>query len=134
MKKVIPDVDKKWEDMPMTAEVFTKSWFLIDKLPQGMNYYDEPVQHIDIDGKLAILYTPNDYSDLLYMYIEPGDATIGPWYPTPTQPLFTNPVINYGRIFFRNFTLESSLGAHRLGMNILAYLLVRFDKDLLLAP
>ena len=134
MKKVIPDVDKNWEDMPMTADLFTKSWFQIDKLPQGMNYYEEPIQHIDIDGKLAILYTPNDYSDLLFMYIEAGDATAGPWYPTPTQPLFTNPAIQFGRIFFRNFTLASSLGAHRLGMNILAFLLVRFDKDLLLAP
>jgi hypothetical protein len=134
MKKVIPDIDKNWEDMPMTAEVFTKSWFPIDKLPQGMNYYAEPVQHIDIDGKLAILYTPNDYSDLLYMYIEPGDAAAGPAYPTPTQPLFTNPPFDYNHLFFRNFTLASSLDAHRLGMNILAYLLVRFDNDLQLAP
>jgi uncharacterized protein DUF4159 len=134
MKRVIPDIDKNWEDMPMTADLFTKSWFKIDKLPEGMNYYDEPVQHIDIDGKLAILYTPNDYSDLLYMLIEPGDAQAGPWFTTPTQPLFTDPTFWFNRIFFRNFTLESSLGAHRLGMNILAHLLVRFDSDLQLAP
>jgi hypothetical protein len=134
MKKVIPDIDKNWEDMPMTADLFTKSWFVIDKVPQGMNYYAEPVQHIDIDGKLAILYTPNDYSDLLFMHIMPGDAQIGPIFVTPTQPLFTNNTFLWNHIFFRNFTLESCLNAHRLGMNIIAHLLVRFDSDLQLAP
>jgi hypothetical protein len=133
MKKVIPDIDKNWEDMPMTADVF-KSWFVIDKLPQGMNYYAEPIQHIDIDGKLAILYTPNDYSDLMYMHIEAGDEKFGPTYPTPTEPLCTNGAFLYNTIFFRNFTLPAALAAHRLGMNIIAHLLVRFDKDLLLAP
>jgi hypothetical protein len=134
MKRVIPDIDKNWEDMPLTADLFTKSWFVIDKVPQGMNYYDEPIQHIDIDGKLAIIYTPNDYSDLLWMYIEPGDAKGGPTFSTKQQPLYTNGPFVWNRLFFRNFTLESSLAAHRLGMNILAHLLVRFDKDLLLAP
>jgi hypothetical protein len=134
MKKVIPDIDKNWEDMPMTADLFNKSWFKIDKLPEGMSFYDEPIQHIDIDGKLAVLYTPNDYSDLLYMYIEPGDTTEGPWYPTPTQPLFTSELFRSNPVFFRNFTLASSLDAHRLGMNIIAHLLVRFDSDLQLAP
>jgi hypothetical protein len=134
MKKVIPDVDKNWEDMPLSADLFTKSWFPFDKLPEGMNYYSEPVQHIDIDGKLAVLYTPNDYSDLMYMHIEEGDAKIGPIYTTPTEPLFTSELFLSNPIFFRNFKLDSCLAAQQLGMNIVAYLLVRFDKDLLLAP
>jgi hypothetical protein len=134
MKKVIPDIDKNWEDMPMTADLFTKSWFPIDKLPQGMNYYDEPVQHIDLDGKLAILYTPNDYSDMMYMCILPGDTQMAPTYIRTTSPLFTYGPFAWTPVFFRNFTLQSCLAAHQLGMNILAHLLVRFDKDLLLAP
>jgi hypothetical protein len=100
-----------------------------------MNYYGEPLQHLDIDGKLAILYTPNDYSDMLFMHIQPGDEQMGPIYTTPTQPLYTNNTFLWNtRNFFRNFTLESCLNAHRLGMNIIAHLLVRFDSDLQLAP
>jgi hypothetical protein len=137
MKRVIPDVDKKFEDLPLTHDIFAKSWFTITEVPQGMNYYAEPLQHLDLDGKLAILYTPNDYGDLFFMRILPGDTSMEGWEPRPGSgsPLFTNFnfVLN-STVFFRNFTLPSCLAAHQLGMNIIGHLLVRFDKDLLLAP
>jgi len=63
MKRVVPDLDKNFEPVDLTYDIFTKSWYSISKVPQGMNYYAEPLEHLDIDGKLAILYTPNDYSD-----------------------------------------------------------------------
>jgi hypothetical protein len=135
MKRVIPDIDKNFEEVPLTHDIFTKSWFTIDKVPQGMNYYAEPLQHLDIDGKLAIIYTPNDYSDLFFMHILPGDAQMGPVEALPNDPLFTNRTFLWNSgIFFRNFTLPSALAAQQFGMNVLGFLLVRFDKDLLLAP
>ncbi len=141
MKRVVPDLDKNFEPVPMTADVFTKSWYPISVLPQGMNYYAEPIEHLDIDGKLAILYTPNDYSDLFFMSILPGDAGIRRIWPEKDvrhpngSPLFTNYIfLANSKVFFRNFTLPSSLAAQQLGMNIIGYLLVRFDKDLLLTP
>jgi hypothetical protein len=104
-----------------------------------MNYSSEPIEHLDIDGKLAILYTPNDYSDLFFMRILPGDTQMGGWYPdrksNPFSPLFTSGTFLYNsNVFFRNFTLQSSLAVHRLGMNIVTYLLTRFDDELLLNP
>jgi hypothetical protein len=139
MKRVVPDLDKNFEPVPMTYDIYTKSWFNITKLPQGMNYYDEPLEHLDIDGKLAILYTPNDYSDLFFMHILPGDTQVGEWYPDakskPFSPLFTLATFLFNKdIFFRNFELPSCLAAQQLGMNIIGYLLVRFDKDMLLTP
>jgi hypothetical protein len=136
MKRVVPDLDKNFQPMDMTYDVFTKSWYPIDKIPQGMNYYAEPIQHLDIDGKLAILYTPNDYSDMFTMLIQPGDQEMGttseplqpPYYHTDWT-LFSN-----SKIFFRNYTLPSCLSCQQLGMNIIGFALVRFDKDLLLAP
>lgn len=134
MKRVIPDADKNFEPMPLTSEVFTKSYFPINKVPQGMNYHDEPLLHIDIDGKLAVLYTPNDYSDLCFMRIMPGDKDVDISEP-PRSFLRTNWFMwHYREVFFRNFTLEGALPAQQLGMNIIAYLLVRFDKELLLTP
>ena len=136
MKRVVPDLDKTFEPMPLTYDVFTKSWFPISKVPEGMDYFDEPLEHLDIDGKLAIIYTPNDYSDLFCMHILPGDTQIGPGWADPASgsPLFTFDLFNLNGDFFHNFTLPSCLAAHQLGMNIIGYLLVRFDKDLLLTP
>jgi hypothetical protein len=137
MRRVIPDLNKDFENVPMDHAIFTKSCLQIDTLPQGMNYYDEPIEHIDLDGEPAIIYTPNDYSDLFCMRILPGDQTVEGWQPRfgSGSPLFT-----YGsfganaNIFFRNFTLPASLKAQQLGVNIIGYLLVRFDKYFLLDP
>ena len=138
MKRVVPDADKNFEPVKMDDPIFTKSWFPISSVPQGMNYYHEPLEHLDIDGKLAILYTPNDYSDLFFGYILPGDTQMGPDRinpRTPTITLFTNPIFARNHaVFFRNFELPSCLAAQQLGMNIIGYMLVRFDKELLLTP
>jgi hypothetical protein len=119
-----------------SGDIFTKSWYPIQKLPPGMNNYAEPIQHLDIDGKLAILYTPNDYSDMFTMRILPGDTEMASTLPPITPPYFyTNKVFwDNSRIFFRNYNLPSCLACDQLGMNIIAYALVRFDKDLQLAP
>ena len=137
MKRVIQDKDKNFEPVAMDADIFTKSRFSISQVPEGMNYFSEPLEHIDINGKLAILYTPNDYSDLYAMRILPGDAQIEGVSPNrkSKSPLFTSGIfLDNQTVFFRNFTLQSSLAVHRLGMNIVTYLLTRFDDELLLNP
>jgi hypothetical protein len=137
MKRVVPDLDKNFEPVPANDPIFTKSWFPITQQPEGMNYYQEPLEHLDIDGKLAILYTPNDYSDMFAMRILPGDTAFqGVWPDLKSgSPLFTSALFVYNsKVFFRNFTLPSCLSCQQLGMNIIGYMLVRFDKDLLLSP
>jgi Domain of unknown function (DUF4159) len=137
MKRVVPDKDKNFEPVDTSDKIFTASWYPMTKLPPGMNFYQEPIEHLDIDGKLAILYTPNDYGDMFQMQILPGDDTMGDWQPDPKtkSPLHTNSVFLFNRqVFFRNFELPSCLASQQLGMNIVGYLLVRFDDKLLLTP
>ena len=136
MKRVVPDADKNFEPVPMDHEMFVKQgWYPISKLPTGMNFYAEPIEHLDIDGKLAILYTPNDYSDMMFMRILPGDTEVYVPNDPPPHTLFTNRGFwENQQIFYRNFNLDSSLKVQQLGMNIICYLLVRFDNDLLLTP
>lgn len=137
MKRVVPDLDKNFEPVKPTDDLFTKSWFPISKVPPGMNYYAEPIEHLDIDGKVAILYTPNDYSDMFYMRILPGDTQIAPTYNSQSysSPLITSDLLlHHSDVFFRNFQLPACLECNRLGMNIIGYFLVRFDKDLMLTP
>ena len=142
MKRVVPDKDKNFE--PITEDsgevyekIFSHGWYPTDKPPPGMNFYSEPIEHLDIDGKLAILYTPNDYGDMFYMYILPGDDTMGSEYTDPDSPilLHTSMAFLYNHnIFFRNFELPACLACQQFGMNIVGYLLVRFDDKLLLTP
>ena len=136
MKRVVPDIDKNFEPVAVTDDVY-KSWFPFTETPTGINYYNEPMEHLDIDGKLAIFYTPNDYSDMFNMRILPDDVTEAPYFvpKRSTSPLFTNPTFFFNSfLFFRNFTVPSCLLCDKFGMNIIGYLLVRFDKDLLLTP
>ncbi len=142
MKRVVPDLDKNFEPVAMTDDVFTKSWFQITKIPEGMNYYAEPLEHLDIDGKLAIFYTPNDYSDMFTMRIMPGDMKVHNMFRDkgwssnkPGSALISSGFfLNNSGLFTRNYELPSCLACDKLGMNVLGYLLVRFDKDLLLSP
>jgi hypothetical protein len=137
MKRVVPDLDKNFETTDLNHDIFAKGWYPIAKLPTGMNYYAEPVQHLDIDGKLAILYTPNDYADMFTMRILPGDQQMAPdWVPMDaTDFLQTDSTfLHNSQIFFRNYTLPSCLACHQLGMNVIGYLLIRFDKDIVLSP
>jgi hypothetical protein len=140
MKRVVPDIDKNFEPVAMTAEVFQKSWFPLTSIAPGMNYYAEPFEHLDIDGKLAIFYTPNDYNDMLSMRILPGDTVMkrGGRRRDDTNPLdlltTSEALFHNKNIFFRNFELPACLECDKLGMNIIGYMLVRFDKELLLTP
>ena len=135
MKRVVPDKDKQFQDVPITDDIYAKSFYYMTKTPEGMNYYAEPIQHLDLDGKLAIIYTPNDYSDLFTMRILPGDLTIAPQQPENGSPLFTNGQFqNYAETFFRNYELPSCLQAQKMGMDIIGFMLIRFDKELILTP
>ena len=136
MKRVVPDPDKNFEPVSMDDPLYTKSWYSIIKVPTGMNYYNEPLEHLDIDGKLAILYTPNDYSDMMDMRILPGDTEQHlPERHDPPHTLATELQFwDHRNIFYRNFEIQSCLDVQKMGINIVGYMLVRFDNDLLLTP
>jgi hypothetical protein len=140
MKRVLPDPDIAFEDLPMDHEIFTKSWFPIDHIPLGMNYRADPVQIVNLDGKLAIIYTPDDYSDMMTLALAPGrdetEANYNGWsYWRPEHPLFTPNNFTWDApTFYRNYAPAPAMSVYKLSMNILAHLLIRFDDDLLLTP
>jgi len=135
MKRVITDIDKNFIPYSLTDDIFAGGRYPLSQFPAGMNYYAEPPQHLDIDGIMAILYTPNDYSDMMFMRINPGDENYFMSYkPTPPGTLFTNTAFVEKRsVFYRNFDLKSSLAVHRMGMDIITYMITRFDPTLLMS-
>jgi hypothetical protein len=142
MKRVLPDADKNFQPLPMDHEIFTKSWFPIETLPLGMNYRADPVEIINLDGKLAIIYTPNDYSDMMTMHLLPGrdesSAQADGWTnykPDEGHLLYSNGNFFYhGGTYYRNYDAGPVMAVYKLSMNILAHLLIRFDDNLQLTP
>jgi len=136
MKRVVPDKDKNFVPYSLSDDIFNSGPHPVTEVPPGMNYYAELPEHLDIRGELAILYTPNDYSDIMFMRILPGDKEQQlPYRNMPPKTLYTDTDFWYRQhIFYRNFNLPNSLAVHRLGMSIITYFLIRFDDKLLLTP
>jgi hypothetical protein len=140
MKRVLPDADLNFEPLPADHDIFTKSKFQLEELPRGMNNRADPIECINLAGKLAVLYTPNDYSDMMTMLLLPGrdesSAQVAPedrW--KPDHPLYTpNGFLTYRSIYFRNYEAASAMKSYKLSMNILVHLLHRYDDELLLTP
>jgi hypothetical protein len=140
MKYVLPDRNLQFEPLPIDHDIFTKAKFQIDDVPPGMNDRRDPIECIKLDGKPAVIYTPNDYSDMMTMLLEPGrnesDARMAPgdhW--TPEQPLYTpGGFTHHAATYFRNYAPASAMASYKLSMNILVYLVHRYDDELLLTP
>jgi hypothetical protein len=140
MKKVLPDPDIVFQDLPMNHPIFAKSWFPITVVPKGMNYRQDPVEYLNLDGKLAIIYTPNDYSDMMTAALVPGADEGSAAFTgangfnySAKHPLYTPLQFSWDAdTFYRNYTPAAAMQAFKLSMNILSHLLIRFDADLLL--
>jgi hypothetical protein len=140
MKKVLPDPDIVFQDLPMNHPIFAKSWFAITAIPKGMNYRQDPVEFVKLDGKLAIIYTPNDYSDMMTAALVPGideDSAAftgaNDFNYLAKQPLYTPIQFSWdANTFYRNYTPAAAMQSFKLSMNILSHLLIRFDQELLL--
>ena len=105
-----------------------------------MNYRQDPVQMINLDGKLAVVYTPNDYSDMMTAALLPGrdddTAAFNGWdFASAEHPLYSPlPFTRNAATFYRNYTAPTCMPVFKMSMNILAHLLIRFDNELQLTP
>ena len=142
MKRVIPDADKNFEEIPLANPIFQgdKAFFQLSKLPPGMNYRADMVETIRIDGEVAVLYTLNDYTDMMCMGFEDPilqaknkpERAHGPkifWFTVRMEQILWPNRNNY----FRNFQPESCEDVFKLGINIVVHLLTRFQEKLMLS-
>jgi len=72
MKRVIPNLDFK----PIDVKHRIMSAFMaFAQIPPGLNYWTEPVEVIEIEGRTAVIYNLNDYGDLMLATVdETGNA------------------------------------------------------------
>ncbi len=141
MKRVIPDADKQFEVIPITHPIFggEKSFFQLKGIPDGMNYRQDSFEVLKIDNEIAVLYTPNDYTDMMRVA-----------YKEPVRPTKNEVELHEGKIngkeieyitpaamwnaretYFRNLSVEGSEEVFQVSVNVIIHLLTRFQERLL---
>lgn len=140
MRRVIPDKNKDWEELPKTHEIFSKQAYF-DKItspPPGLNFYQEPVYALRIygdgtpgnPGQVAIIYTANDYGDMWQIGIKDGRIMSdmandrndrGSW-------VAMNPSLWHNRdVYVKNISYPALEQTYQFGTNIVIHLLTRWD-------
>jgi hypothetical protein len=141
MRRVIPDRDKDWEELPKDHEVFNpqRAFFKdVTSAPPGLNFYEEPVYVLRMygsgtkadPGKIAIIYTSNDYGDMWQIGIKDGKIMSdmatdmndrGNW-------VAMNPSLWHNReVYVKNIAYPALEKTYRFGTNMVLHLLTRWD-------
>lgn len=141
MKRVLPDRD--FEIVPENHEMFDVFFENIG-LPTGMNNYHEPIEMINIGGKLAVLYTLNGYGHfwesrlnrdgkIEYSLVNLAERGKKPEWRWVYGPHLYVPR-SESSIIYRNVNDETVRNAYKFGINVVVHLLTRYQRDFMLLP
>jgi len=141
MKRVLPDRD--FEIVPENHEMFD-TFFDNIGMPTGMNNYHEPIEMINIGGKLAVLYTLNGYGHFWEARldrdgkIEWNRVNLAERGKKPDWHWVHGPHLYSPRsessIIYRNISDETERNAYKFGINVVVHLLTRYQRDFMLLP
>jgi len=137
MKRVIPDVDKKFEELPDNHPIYTNSyWKDIKGVQPGLNFYKLPIYALKIYGEIAILYTANDYGDMWQIGLdEKGQVDLRTGKGGSGDYVAINPELWKAKdTYVHNLTPEGLSNAYKLGTNIIVHLLTRWESKVASAP
>ena len=140
MKRVIPDKDKDWEELPKNHPLFdarTAYFPEIVTVPPGVNFYKEPVYALKIYGEVAILYTANDYGDMWQVGLLPDGNIDGRKNELNQYVALNQNIWNPGSatgLYIRNINKESLDVTYKFGTNLVLHLLTRWDSKVKSAP
>lgn len=142
MKRVFPD--REFEIVGNDHDMFDTFFPNISR-PVGMNFYDEPVEVINIGDELSVVYTLNGYGHYWearlndHGAIEYGLVNVG----TDEEPRFSHV---YGphapgggggwwrRTIYRNYDDEQVRNCYRFGINVVVHLLTRYQDKFRFLP
>ena len=136
MKRVLPDQDIQWQELPKTHDIFVKKYWpeVREMPPTGLNYYQEPVYALKNFGEVVVIYTANDYSDMWQVGLDEKleyDLRVDEAY----NFVVTNDLIFYRRnTYFRNLALPELRTSYKFGTNIIVHLLTRWEDKLRNVP
>lgn len=135
MKRILPDQDINWETLPPDHPVYTKTYYPeITRAPPGMNFYQEPVYALKTFGEVSVLYTANDYCDMMQIGLTERDE-IDLRRDDNDQFIVTNSTfLDRREIYFRNLELKSITDSYKFSTNVVLHLLTRWEDKLRNVP
>lgn len=131
MRRVMPDVDQKFEPLAAGHEVFSKGYFQqVRSLPAGINNYNEPVEVMKWQGEIAIIHTINDYGDMWQIGLD-KEGKIDLSRNEHGQFVAMNETLWRNRgIYIRNIEQPAVEQAYRFGINMVFHLVTRWENRL----
>jgi len=140
IKKVLPDRD--FEIVKPDHEMFNTFFENVD-LPTGINFYQEPIEMINIGEELAVLYTLNGYGHFWECRlnrdgkIEWGRVNLGelgkPRWQWVYGPHLYPPRTESG-VIYRNINDNTARDVYKFGINAVVHLLTRYQKHFRFLP
>ncbi len=135
MKRVLPDQNVVWETLPADHPIFTQAYYPeIRQVPEGLNYYQEPVYALKLYGEVSVIYTANDYGDMWQIGLtEKGEID----YSTDENDRYVaanRTLLEWGDSYFRNLNVKSLNNSYKFGTNVILHLLTRWEEKLRNVP
>jgi hypothetical protein len=135
MKRVLPDQNIAWETLPADHPIYTQAYYPeIRQVPEGLNYYQEPVYALKLYGEISVLYTANDYGDMWQIALtENGDIDMSR--DENDRLVVTSDWLLANRnVYFRNLEVKPITDSYKFGTNIIVHLLTRWEEKLRNVP
>ena len=137
MKRILPDQDINWETLPPDHPIYTsgKTYYPeISAPPPGINYYQEPVYALKNFGEISVLYTANDYCDMMQIGLtEKGEFDLRKD-ETENYVVTNGGMFNRREIYFRGLDLKPVNDSYKFSTNIVLHLLTRWEDKLRNVP
>ncbi len=113
--------------LPPNHPVYSSQFFRMTGPPAGINFKREPVESLTIDGIEAVIYTMNGYGAMWQIMLRENDFN-----SIDTTVMIASDSEFWARrnTIFRNLDEKSLLASYQLGINMVAYLLTRFESAL----
>ncbi len=127
MKRVLGG-DQVFEALPDNHPIFTQGYFpKVKALPEGLNYYREPVRVLRWGGEIAVIQTRNDYGDMWQIGLTKDgkfdlSRNIHGQYVAMNSTLWAN-----RGVYVRNIDQPAVEQAYRFGINVIFHLITRWE-------
>lgn len=130
MKRVLNDKDIDFQPLPMDHALFTKMKYNVGQMPAGLNFYEEPVYVMKVYDEISVIYTANDYGDMMRVGLNAEGEIDMRKDPNNEYVAIDRGFWEARNTYFRNMSKESLGHTYEFSIDMVFYLLTRWESKL----